>query len=108
MVEAGGWLLGEIGGTTGRSLKARSGVGLLEWEEGGLLRILAEEGEGIAEERLENWRLSPGCRGGHSDHSLWPLSILEMEEAEKKREELQVEEKKRNALWNYSLSLFWN
>ena len=78
MVEAGGWLLGEIGGTTGRSLKARSGVGLLEWEEGGLLRILAEEGEGIAEERLENWRLSPGCRGGHSDHSLWPIFLLEI------------------------------
>ena len=39
MVEAGGWLLGEIGGTTGRSLKARSGVGLLEKKGKGLLRI---------------------------------------------------------------------
>ena len=62
----------------------------------------------IAEGRLGNWGLSLGCQDERSDHSLWPLSLLEMEEAEKKREELQVEEKKRNALWNYSLSLLWS
>ena len=71
---------------------------MLEREEGGLLRTLAEEGEGIAEGRLENWRLSLGCRGGHSDHSLWPLFLLEMEEAQKKRKAVSDGRNGRNGL----------
>ena len=93
--------MGEIGGVIGRSVEAGNRFGLLEKEEEALLEVSEWEWGAIAEGRLGNWGLSPGCQDERSDHSLWPLSLLEMEEAEKKREELQVEEKKwKNGFWN--------
>ena len=70
-------LLGEFGESIRREIEAWKGAGLLEKKEEVLLKMVEGIGEGIAGEMPWNWGLSPGCRGGHSDHSLWPLFLLE-------------------------------
>ena len=69
-VEDEGLVLGEIGEAKGRRMEAGKGVGLLGKKEEDLLKISAERGKGIGWKLLENWRLSPGRKGGHSNHSL--------------------------------------
>ena len=89
-----GWVLGEFGEANGKRVEAGNRFGSVEKEEEALLEVSGWEWVVAAEGRLGNWGLSPGHQDEGSDHSLRPLSLLEVEETEKKRDEsFQVEEK---------------